>query len=265
MSPAVRNCLLVALLGTALLVVIGAAAPATTPEAPKPDKAFLTQNLELTTLKSQQTELASKVELLALQGLQAGGEVGERIVDLPEDSGTYWLSVFYRDQYQDPASRRLAAYMASEPRLQSLAAMMRTNVYTAGHPMYEQRYSNLISGQGDSGLPAVVVQKPNGALVYKASGANIPDSAEALAEEIRESLRRSAPNWDCRPYDPNCRPKPKPQPAPLPPAPAPAPLPDIRPVDPVAPSEDVINWGAGVLLVAVALGGGAYAAWKRGW
>lgn len=107
-------------------------------------------------------------------------------------------------------------------------------------PIYE-RYRPYIGA-----TPSVFIQRPDGKVIYKASGANFPTSVAELEDEIVRCIRP--------------RPKPEPTPAPLPtPAPEPDPVPD--PVPDVLPAEpeqtDALNLFVLILSSVSGLAAGA--------
>jgi hypothetical protein len=153
--------------------------------------------------------------------------LSERVLELPEDAGVWHTTIVYPQRNpSDAASRRLAAALASEPRLQSLLAQTKTYIYAASDPLWRERLARYY---GDA-TPAIVLQRPDGRVCYKASGANLPAEASALGDALATAIAQ------CRP-----RPAPSPSPSPSPqPGPQPGPaIPDLTPrVPEVTPATD---------------------------
>lgn len=155
----------------------------------------------------------------------------ERIFHLPEDSLIWYTTVVYPDNREsDAASRKVAAWFASDPRLASLTKQTRFNEVTTKNELYAAHYS----GQGQ--LPIVWLQRgKDGQRIYKASGDNLPATGKQLADEIAKAIAEQCP---CRPHRPQPGPRPGPEPRPQP-EPGPSvpsdpsiePIPDLRPVD----------------------------------
>lgn len=179
----------------------------------------------------------------------------EQVIQLPEDAGAWYLTLFYRDRQRDPASVRLAEMFNQTPRLTRLIQQTHFNKYQPGHPLYDHRYRLLIGGAGGEHLPAVILQQSDGRVVYKASAGSIPTDGELLADDLAAAIAAIA---DCGP-----RPRPAPGPSPQPSPATPARIPDLLPRDRVATRDEGLpTWL--LLLVPVLSGGlGAYHEMKR--
>lgn len=193
-----------------------------------------------TTIESETHVLRSQVHALS-QRL-----VREQVIDLPEDAGVWHTIVVYPDRTpSDPASRRLAAALAAEDRLRSLTAQTKTHVYATSDPLWKER----LQRHYGTTAPALIVQRPDGRVCYKASGASLPGDAVTLADDIAAAIA------DCRP-----RPTPTPQPSPAPQPPAT--IPDLSPGKPTtAPDESHVLWMIAVPMLAGLLG--LYQEWKQ--
>jgi hypothetical protein len=122
----------------------------------------------------------------------------------------------------------------SGPVVDELKAKMWYRHIATDDPIYA-RYADQIGR-----LPAVWIQRPDGYVVYKASGANFPRSIVELEKDLLDCLPRPRPTP---------APAPAPAPAPLPPA-NPEPLPDVAPVPDVAPEPE--SEGLSLVLAAIA-------------
>jgi hypothetical protein len=108
--------------------------------------------------------------------------VRERVIELPEDGRAFHVTLLYpREKETQAGSRELAAQLASTPRLQSLLAQCKVHEHRPGQWVYEERYAGVP-------LPSLIFVDPDGALIYKASGLNLPADGEALADEIQANL-----------------------------------------------------------------------------
>ena len=172
--------------------------------------------------------------------------IQERVIDLPEDGGLWYLTLVYPDAEgkADPISRRVKTHFTTDPRLASLITQTRFHKVYPGHQTYEYRTKKSF-GLSD-GQTAVILQQPDGTVCYKATGENIPTESNVLADSIAAAIA-------------DCRPRPTPQPTPQP---VPDQTPDIP--DTVTPdaatSEENL---AGLLFAAAAAGiGGAYLAYR---
>lgn len=188
----------------------------------------------------------------------ACASVSERVIDLPDDSATWYLSLVYRDRanLSDPASAHLANAMATEPRLVGLVRQLHphVNVYDPSAPLFAAKgWDKFMAGD----YPALVLQAPpatpggNGRVVYRIQGKAVLIPKEQIADEIATAVA----SW---------RPCPKPDPKPVPPDPAvvpPSVPPDIRPVEPDSGS-GIPLWVYVVVVIGSALAG-AYVAFKR--
>jgi len=115
----------------------------------------------------------------------------ERILHLPEDSAKWYLTlVLAPDDRADPASRKLRAWFASDPRLASLKAQTHFNEYRPDERFYRARY---LAHYGAT-TPQVWLQRDNAKPIYCAQGTDMPTSAEALADELAEVIQQACPN-----------------------------------------------------------------------
>lgn len=174
-------------------------------------------------------------------GYQSPAEqlLGARVTELPNDAGRCFTSVYISAQ---PSAReqQVAGWFAAHRGLQALAAQTHYNVMHADNPLYQVRHAKSV---GDD-FPCVTIQHPDGRLIAKVSGANMPATADGLATILAKRIE------DCRP-----RPKPTPTPTPVPqPQPVlPDLLPDVTPQP--APEDEAVQWLVVVVLGLVAAGG----------
>jgi len=192
----------------------------------------------------------------------------ERVIELPQDSGKWHLSVI--GTKGDPQSEAILTWIKDNDNLKGLRAQVHYHVISSGTVIYKERYAPNISG-----LPAVRLQKHNGEVVYEACGDNLPLSAEGLFGALADSTNKAQGLGLFRPWrrrtcpDGLC-PKPKPEPTPPPKSdPAPAPVGPGGPPVVDNPREGWLAASAGVgalaALLSLALGAGAslVVQWRR--
>ncbi len=162
----------------------------------------------------------------------------EQVIDLPEDGGAWYTTLFlHADWRQRPQERQLAAWFASNPRLASLKAQTHWNVHTQKDRMYRARWAHVVSV-----WPCVLLQTSDGKVRYKASGDNIPSNADQLASDITTRL------FPC----PKPKPKPNPTPAPDTNPVIPDTTPDITPD--AGPAGEDFPWALLIVGILVAVG-----------
>jgi len=158
----------------------------------------------------------------------------ERVIQLPEDGQAYHTTVIVSANWRERRSERyLLGWFASHPGLASLKAQTHFHQYDTTDALYKTRLAHAVPD-----TPAVVVQQADGKVVYKASGVNLPQSADELAGNISISLG-------------GCRPRPRPQPAPKPDVDVDV---DVTPIPDIAPQPARPEFPWVLLIVAVLLG-----------
>ena len=154
----------------------------------------------------------------------------ERVINLPEDGGKWYVSIVgipQNAQYQD-----LLKWFDSKPLL-SLKEKTHFNVVTPDMAIFADRYKKNVKA-----LPTVRVQDNDGAVIFESAGDQLPGSATSLYAAIADSVSKS----EARLRRQHQQPQPettKPQPN-ADPDPAPAPLdnggaPILDPQEPDAP------------------------------
>jgi hypothetical protein len=187
--------------------------------------------------------LAAAVPCFADTATVNGVLAEERVINLPNDQGKWYISVV--GSANDTAYLRLLGWFDSNTSLKVLKSQVRFCPVTTGHPMYQERYASNVKG-----LPTVRVQKANGEVVYEAAGKNIPMTVEGLYGAIASGVH-SAQGIRCIPWR-RC-----PQPSP-----GPQPDPDTQPIDdgeaPIVepqPESALPPWVLAMLCVVGFLGG----------
>jgi len=186
----------------------------------------------------------------------------ERVVNLPQDSGKWYISVV--GDVNDPRYNEVVGWFTTNPNLKKLKDQVHFCRVRTGTAIYNERYASNVEG-----LPTVRMQKPDGVVVYEAAGESIPMSAAglngALAGAVNEAqgIRPILP-WR-REMERRC---PGPCPAPNP-DPAPMPDPEPQPIDnggglpEVDPVESPVEWAWLSVLCLVGFVGGASACYGR--
>jgi len=171
----------------------------------------------------------------------------ERMVNLPQDQGAWYLTVF--GESEDAKFVELQSWLATDKGLVKLKSQVRFNKYTTDQVRY-QRYAKDVPG-----LPCLRLQNEKGLVVSEFWGSNIPTTSATLYRGIKGDLQDKT-SWGCL----RRRRCPEPEPKPEPPAP-----PVVVPEPPVGPPvldedepepEESNLWM--LLVVLAALGGGAY-------
>ena len=178
-------------------------------------------------------------------------DIERRVLQLPEDGDIWHTSLFLHHGWQSiDQDRQLAAWFETEPKLASLKAQTKWHLYTDDDPIYLDRFRETVPV-----LPAVVVQRSSGEVIYKASGAHLPSRPGPLANDITATINRKCPGPWCRPV---------PQPVPKPPEPV-VPEPDqtvvIPDTTPPAESNDG-QWLLAIAIAGIALTAGVAYQWN---
>jgi len=167
----------------------------------------------------------------------------ERVVNLPQDQGKWYVSVV--GNATDARYREILGWFDTDAGLKKLKDQVHFCPVTSDTAIYQARYAGNVKG-----LPTVRVQKADGTVVYEAAEKDIPMTAAGLngaiaaavgtAQGIRPVLPwRREMERRCPGPCPNPQPNPQPQPDP-----EPQPIDDGGPpnVDP-APAESSVPWG----------------------
>lgn len=178
--------------------------------------------------------------------------VAARVVTLPEDGGAWHTTLFLHKGWKTKAKdRQLVGWFASDPILSSLKAQTHYHQFTREDRLFQTRFSRAVTE-----LPAVMVQAADGAVWYKVSGDNVPETGAELSEQVAKIFRRPF----FRRHVP--RPQPGPEPAPEPDI---EPMPDVTPVIPDlgGPEETSGTFPWIVAAIIAALAGGGSLAYNR--
>jgi hypothetical protein len=172
----------------------------------------------------------------------------ERVITLPDDSQKWYLTVIV-----EPGQRHehvLRRWFAEHEHLSKLAHQCHFHIYRTNDAMYRERYARFVGT-----APAVLLQESNGAVVFAATGIQIPMTADTLYDAMRPQITE---HLKC----PWCVPQPTPEPKPAPrPEPQPAPV-SVPPTDlthlgpPDAPEAQSVDLSFILQLIGTLAGGG---------
>lgn len=110
--------------------------------------------------------------------------LGQAVPDRPADADKYFLSVWTSPNWKEsPSEATLIKWFDADARLRDLKRKTHWHHYPADALMI-QRYSAFISA---ADLPCVTLQRADGGVVFKASRENIPNTAEALYEAMKQA------------------------------------------------------------------------------
>jgi hypothetical protein len=187
--------------------------------------------------------------------------VEERVVNLPQDQGKWYVSVV--GNATDARYREIVGWFDAHASLKKLKNQVHFCQVTSDTAIYQARYAGNVKG-----LPTIRMQKPDGTVVYEAAGKNIPLTAGGLNGAIAGAVNTASGLRPVLPWRremerrcPGPCPNPNPQPNPQPqPDPEPQPIDDNGPpnVDP-EPQSELPLWGLALLClggVLVGLGSG---------
>jgi hypothetical protein len=97
----------------------------------------------------------------------------ERVVNLPNDSGKWYISVV--GNANDARYNEIVGWFSTNANLMKLKDQVHFCPVTTETATYQERYVGTLTG-----LPAVRMQKADGTVVYEATGKNLPMSAGGL-------------------------------------------------------------------------------------
>lgn len=196
---------------------------------------------------------------VAFASASDGVNTEERVVNLPQDQDAWYISVVGDG---DPYKELLNWFVEDED-LERIKSQVKFRQVEAGTDMYNTRYADNVSG-----LPTVRMQKPDGTVVYEASGDEIPYTSQALYGALADSANGTQGilrPWrhGAKPYLPwrrkmedQCKPQPAPCPNPEPVEPEPVIV--DPPVGPPVFVDEGPGWGAflGLSFLGLLIGAG---------
>lgn len=150
--------------------------------------------------------LATAAMSAAVSAVSKGDENSEqstaRLFDpairLPEDGGVWHLSVFTREPPQT-LGRRVLLWFETDERLLALRGQTKWHHYTTADSHYQRHWSDRLR---ERELPAVILQRADGQIVYKQTNAHMPLSGHDQARAIRRRVEAYAKQCDRYGRDP---------------------------------------------------------------
>jgi len=128
------------------------------------------------------SKMLAAVHLAAVTLIALSPSLAQEVRPDPHETGRPHLSVFtHADYARRPAEAGLIQNLERQPLL-DFAQGCRFRHYTTADPIYLERYAGQFPA---SQLPAICVQRPDGGVIYKATGDNLPADPGQLLEEIR--------------------------------------------------------------------------------
>ncbi len=188
----------------------------------------------------------------AIEGIE------QQVLTYPEDASQHFTTVLLPGKGR--ADHPVWQMFRTDPKLVELARKTKFNVYHEDSTIFRERFATI-----SPDLPAVLVQTPQGHVVYKKSGSNLPTSAGALYRDISQTMEVRGSAWSCRPCQPKPRPDIRPTPAPFNPLPY-APLYPFPDTDFDEPPANDDSFPAGLmwsLILAVVVVVGIVGVWKK--
>lgn len=141
--------------------------------------------------------------LLCLAFAASATAAEDRVLTLPQDQGTWYLTVFGNP---DAEFQTLTGWLESDKELAKLKSQVRYNEYTTDQVRY-QRYAKDIPG-----LPCIRLQNEKGLVVSEYWGTNIPTDSGKLYKGIKSDFSNKT-TWGCpRRGCPTPTPTPTPEP-----------------------------------------------------
>ncbi|MHB8107845.1 MAG: hypothetical protein ACYDH4_10530 [Candidatus Cryosericum sp.] len=195
-------------------------------------------------------------------GVADGVLATERVVNLPNDSGKWYVSVV--GDVNDARYREVSGWFTTDAGLVKLKNQVHFRQVTSATAVYKERYAANVKG-----LPTVRMQRPDGTVVYEAAGKNLPMTAGGLRGALADSVSTAQGILPLLPWrreiERRC-PTPKPDTPDVAPDDDPAPpilndggTPDMN----AEPAEQQVPWvWLAVLCVGGGLGGIVVGYWK---
>jgi len=180
--------------------------------------------------------------------------VQERIVTLPQDQTTWYVSLF--GDTNDLKFQELKVWFKTNEGLANLKKQVHYNEYTTDQVRYD-RYA-----EGMPGLPCIRIQNGEGVICSEFWNDNVPMTSEALFHGICGDLKDKT-SWGCLkllrrnrycPFKQHPQPQPQPQPLPEPSPDLPIGPPEIVPQPEPEPENSGLPWL--LILLGGLVGGG---------
>ena len=141
----------------------------------------------------------------------------ERVVNLPNDQGKWYISVV--GDANDARYNEILGWFDNNPNLAKLKDQVQFCPVTSDTAIYKERYAPNVKG-----LPTVRMQQPDAVVVYEAAGKDLPMTAAGLNGALAGAVGKAQGLRPILPWRRDTdnrlnnleRPKPQPQPNPIP-------------------------------------------------
>jgi hypothetical protein len=137
-----------------------------------------------------------------LVAASSSAAIAQQVATPPNDTRPF-LSIFTHGTYANiPHEAELVRAFDTDPSLLKIRSQCRYKHYTETDPLYRDRFAKLIPLDR---LPAILLQRNDGAYVYKATASNVPDSPLDIFDEMShfaklDPLNGPADSVEARPY-----------------------------------------------------------------
>lgn len=100
---------------------------------------------------------------------------------------------------------RIRLWFDSHPELARLKYETKFNIYEEGTEVFQKHYEGKVT------VPSILIQRPDGSIIFAATANNLPVSPEELISKINKKIQPTAGKCN-DPNCPKCYPKPEPEP-----------------------------------------------------
>ncbi len=160
---------------------------------------------------------------------------GSAAAQLPEDGSRMQLIVVTAET-PSPVGQYLLSCLDTDPAVSLIAQKCHVHRWTPQTKIYQERYGQSLP---PSVLPIIALARPDGGVIYKASGDAVPRTSEALAAGLIDAAKLNKAGGHENVITQDCPSCPRvPQPPPVPELPR---RPIWRPLDGVIPDTVVID------------------------
>lgn len=113
-------------------------------------------------------------------------EIKDSKVKVPESVSIRYLNIsnlyttlhFPANWNKNPKFIKIRRWFETEPELQMLKLESKFNVYEEGTDFFNERYAGRVT------VPSILIQNPDGSIIFSATGNNIPKTSKELISKI---------------------------------------------------------------------------------
>ena len=173
----------------------------------------------------------------------------KHVTQLPDTSDYLYVSLILHDDWRSrPDEVKLVAWWQTDQSLQPYRAKARFNLYTPSDPWYRKALASVVPS-----VPTILVQEPNGVVLYPKRGDVLPTGAEEFGRLFPRLWQRRHPD---QPLPPSiCPHRQPPEEKPVPEPETQLPDVNVQPTEP--PAEPEFPWAVtilGLVLTGVVVG-----------